>query len=300
MRQTAAGRRARALVAGLGLVAVMLLTGTSSAVGGTTSALAASYLVIDRPTNTVLAAGDPEAPFRAASVVKLLIALDYLHRAGPPDTIPDADRQLLESMLRTSDDAAASVLWRSGGSAAIVERTATRLGLTGTRPPADPDIWGYTTITATDIARIYRHLLEQADPQTSGFILDALGDAARCAADGRDQSFGIPAAAPGPWAVKQGWSGFGPPEPNTRCDGTPAGPSPPTRWWRPTGPSAAGPPDLVREAMHTTGVIGPQQRLIVVVLTLHPDGTAYTDAAADLDNLTRRLYARATATRPLS
>jgi hypothetical protein len=49
--------------------------------------------------------------------------------------------------------------------------------------------------------------------------------------------------------------------------------------------------------MHTTGVIGPQQRLIVVVLTLHPDGTAYTDAAADLNSLTRRLYARAIATR---
>ena len=47
--------------------------------------------------------------------------------------------------------------------------------------------------------------------------------------------------------------------------------------------------------MHTTGVIGPQQRLIVVVLTLHPDGTTYTDATADLNNLTRRLYARVTA-----
>lgn len=47
--------------------------------------------------------------------------------------------------------------------------------------------------------------------------------------------------------------------------------------------------------MHTTGVIGPQQRLIVVVLTLHPDGTAHADAAADLDSLTRRLYARAIA-----
>ena len=253
----------------------------------------------DRPTNTVLAASDPDAPFRAASVVKLLIALDYLHRAGPPDTIPSGDRQLLESMLRTSDDAAASVLWRSGGSAAIVERTATRLGLTGTRPPADPDIWGYTTITAADIARIYRHLLEQAEPQTSGFILDALRDAARCAADGRDQYFGIPAAAPRPWAVKQGWSGFGPPDPGTGCDGTPAEPSPPAPWWRPTSPSepSAVPPDLVREAMHTTGVIGPQQRVIVVVLTLHPDGTAYADAAADLNNLTRRLCARATATR---
>ena len=46
--------------------------------------------------------------------------------------------------------------------------------------------------------------------------------------------------------------------------------------------------------MHTTGVIGPQQRVIVVVLTLHPDGTTYTDAAAELNNLTRRLYTRAT------
>ena len=217
---------------------MLLLTDTSSAVGGTPTALEASYLVIDRPTNTVLAASDPKAPFRAASVVKLLIALDYLHRAGPPDTIPSGDRQLLESMLRTSDDAAASVLWRSGGSAAIVERTATRLGLTGIRPPADPDIWGYTTITAADIARIYRHLLEQADPQTSGFILDALRDAARCATDGRDQYFGIPAAAPRPWAVKQGWSGFGPPDPGTRCDVAPAGPSPPAPWWRPTRPPA--------------------------------------------------------------
>jgi hypothetical protein len=180
---------------------------------------------------------------RGELLVKLLIALDYLHRAGPPDTIPSADRQLLESMLRTSDDAAASALWRRGGSAAIVERTATRLGLTGTRPPADPEVWGYTTITvwgyttitATDTARIYRHLLDQADPQTSGFILDALSDAAQCAADGHDQYFGIPASAPRPWAIKQGWSGFGPPEPNTRCDGTQPG--------RPHRPAGGGRPD---------------------------------------------------------
>ena len=76
----------------------MLLTDTSSAVGGTTTALAASYLVIDRPTNTVLAASDPKAPFRAASVVKLLIALDSkddrswkFHMAAAANAVFDAD-----------------------------------------------------------------------------------------------------------------------------------------------------------------------------------------------------------------
>jgi hypothetical protein len=47
--------------------------------------------------------------------------------------------------------------------------------------------------------------------------------------------------------------------------------------------------DRVSEALHTTGTVGADDRTIVAVLTLHPDGTAFARAAADLTTLVRGL-----------
>ncbi|WP_432828303.1 hypothetical protein [Dactylosporangium sp. CA-092794] len=51
--------------------------------------------------------------------------------------------------------------------------------------------------------------------------------------------------------------------------------------------------DLVREALHTTGTVGTDDRSIVVVLTLHPDGTSFSSASTAVSKLTRaRNWAR--------
>ena len=77
-------------------------------------------LVLDRASRTTRAEHDAHEQFRSASLVKLVVALDLLERP----VVTDTDRLLVGSMLRASDDDAASVLWAREGSAAIVARTA--------------------------------------------------------------------------------------------------------------------------------------------------------------------------------
>ncbi|WP_174550887.1 hypothetical protein [Actinomadura latina] len=210
--------------------------------------------------------------FRSASVVKILIALDYLerHRASA------ADRALLESMLRSSDDQAATEFWRRGGQGKIIERMVGRAGLAETAPPPaeKPGFWGYTALSARDVVKTYRYLLEKVPEGRREFVLGQLRKSTPCAKDGFDQTFGIPRAVKRPWAVKQGWSGFGdvPAEPCGR-GARPAA-------WRPDL-------GLGRPVLHTTGVVGDK---IVVVLTLQPAGSSFRAAAARITTLTRDVY----------
>jgi hypothetical protein len=115
-----------------------------------------------------------------------------------------------------------------------------------------------------------------ADPSSRALIMGHLHQAKRCAADGRDQYFGIPQVVPGPWAVKQGWSGFGRQPADTDC--------------RHPGPDtpAAGPYTL----MHTSGTICADDRKIMVVLTRDPAHTTWQNSADHLTALTAGAYQR--------
>jgi hypothetical protein len=260
-----------------------------------------SYLVVDRATGEIRAERDAHAQYRSASLVKLLIALDYFETRGPDFEIPPEDRALLEPMLRASDDQAASTLWVREGWELIVERMVDQLGLTDTEPPADRRIWGYTAISAADVARIDEYLLVEAAPLARDFILGNLRKATQCASDGRDQYFGIPRAVDESWAVKQGWSGHGDVEPGQECaeptparsDGelTPPGASPVARDAAIYPQTAEGPDiDLTLHAMHTSGIIGAADDTIMVMLSLHAEGTSYEHSADRLTALTRSLY----------
>ncbi|MFJ9539223.1 hypothetical protein ACIRPX_18435 [Streptomyces sp. NPDC101225] len=259
--------------------------------------------VFDRTTGRYTEQLNAETQFRSASVVKLLLALDVLWDLGPDHQVPAADRTRLEAMLRGSDDGVASYYWTQRGGSRIIERTATRLGLTGTAPPpaAYPGHWGYTALTASDTVRIYRYLLDQAPAAVREVVMGNLRRSTRCANDGYDQRFGIPSASVGPWAVKQGWSGFTSGGP-TADAGTPAATSaaaPASR--RTRGATEAAPPrhpttaastatvDLARPALHSTGTVGADDRAIVAVLTLHPVGTPYGSAYTHLTHLVASL-----------
>jgi hypothetical protein len=274
----------------------------------TLSGTSVSFVVMDR-SGEIWAEREAHAQYRSASLVKLLIALDYFDSRGPGVEIPAEDRALLESMLRSSDDEAASELWARDGWETIVRRMADRLGLTDTEPPADRRVWGYTATSALDVARIYQYLLNEADPSVGEFIVGNLSRATRCATDGQDQYFGIPSAVDEPWAVKQGWSGYAEVVSGEECpehldsdmaDGEKAGrgtaPAPPeevpairdsaTRAQVDRGPHI----DLTRAAMHTSGVIGTGHGMIVVLLSLHPPGAAYQDCAEQVTAITRAIY----------
>lgn len=239
--------------------------------GGITAGVA----VFDRQANTFTDVLNPDLQFRSASVVKLLIALDHLWDRGPEYDIPAADRARLVVMLRSSDDDAASYYWERLGGADIIDRMVPRLGLTHTAgPPAThPGFWGYVAFTAADTVRIYRYLLDQAPAAVRDFVMGNLHQATRFGSDGFDQYFGIASVFDPAFSIKQGWSGFA----GSSGFGTDR-----------AKPVAAG-VDLTREALHTTGTVGTGDRTIVVVFTLHPDGTPYGKAYTDLTRLTRTL-----------
>ncbi|NEC85117.1 hypothetical protein [Streptomyces sp. SID12501] len=286
---------------------------TSAAQAQIPAGVTAGVVVYDRQTGTFTEQVNASMQFRSASVVKLLLTLDFFRDRGPNYTIPAADRALLEPMLRSSYDEAADHYWVARGGPAIIDRMVTQLGLSDTvGPPAGMEgFWGYTAISARDTVKIYRYILEQAPAPVREFIMTNLRQSTRCASDAFDQHFGIAAAFDRPWAVKQGWSGeyedgtCGPSgasnaeaasktsvsktsAPNPAADNAPeAGSESAAR--TPAVTRAAAQVDLARPALHTTGTVGTGDRAIVAVLTLHPVGTSYGKAYTDLGRLTRSL-----------
>ncbi|MER5643901.1 hypothetical protein [Streptosporangium sp. NPDC002524] len=299
----------------------------------------AGYVVFDRQAAKVTEYRNAHRRFRSASVVKILIAIDFLESRK---SVSSRDLALLKVMLRVSDDGAATSFWTRGGQGRIVQRMARKLRLTDTvPPPADkPGFWGYTSLSAMDVVTTYRYLLDRAAPGVRDLILGHLRRSGQCGSDGFDQHFGIPRAVRGPWAIKQGWSGYGS-TPPVRCRPTtspagapvpagrpaslaasesasvpvsasgsgsvPASVSAPVSVARPASggvpPAAqvvpaeqvtsaqAGPvPDLGRPVLHTTGLVGPKERWIVVLLTAHPAGTTWQRSTAQTTKLAREVH----------
>ena len=198
-----------------------------------------SAIVFDRAAGRYLLAENPDRPFQSASLVKLLIALDVL-TSRPAD---ERARARLKLMLSTSDDAVASQFWAAGGGGSIVRRMVAALQLSAA-PPEPDRFWGYTSITAQDMVTIYRHIMDGLAPADRELILSSLRAAPRFAADGYDQYFGVPDGLPGlPWAIKQGWS------------------------------SGRG---VV--AVHSTGLVGAEDRYIVVLMTEQPAAVGWRTA----------------------
>ena len=146
-----------------------------------------------------------DRPFPTASLVKLFLAEDVLHRARTGAILlTPADRAQLELMIRSSDDPAASDAWVRFGGAQAVRDVAVRYGLTGTAPPRRWGQWGETTTTANDLARFLARLPVIAHPDDAEALLGWMRTATPIASDGFDQEFGVFGTLPGA-AVKQGW-----------------------------------------------------------------------------------------------
>ncbi|GAB3705946.1 hypothetical protein GCM10027598_07720 [Amycolatopsis oliviviridis] len=206
-----------------------------------------SIAVYDRVAKKTTVSLKSERSYTSASLVKILIALESLQAGTPSATV--------QRMLSVSDDGIASSLWTAHGGPAIVTRWAGRIGLSGTRPPEDPGRWGDTRITAADIAKIYRYLLDQVSAGTRATIMRALSGATENGSDGIRQYFGIPDAVGDlPWSIKQGWA---------CCRGS--------------------------RILHSSGVVGKDDRYIVVVLTSQPSSTTYPGAGRRVTEVVKAL-----------
>jgi hypothetical protein len=171
---------------------------------------AISVAILDRANDRILSNGNDQL-VAIASVAKLFIADDLLSQesGGSADDsrLSTADRQALDSMLRSSDDDAAETFWAQRGEAIITD-VAGRYGLTSTAPPSDGRWWN-TMSSASDLVHYYDMLLNGSgglSRERAKIIVDDLAQSTAIGTDGYPQRFGIPDGLYAePVAVKQGW-----------------------------------------------------------------------------------------------
>ncbi|MFC4852068.1 serine hydrolase [Actinophytocola glycyrrhizae] len=168
--------------------------------------------VLDVHTGELVVGGDGERLFMAASLSKLILAVDVLdrHRAEERSLDP-ADLELLTRALSASDDNAMNVLWGRFDGAGGVDRVATRLGLSASLPAGSAEMWGDIEVTAADMVRLYRHVLRDMAPEDGAVIVGALAAARAVATDGFEQHYGLlhQGASPEHYA-KQAWVPYSP------------------------------------------------------------------------------------------
>jgi hypothetical protein len=154
--------------------------------------------VLDRRTGSTYSYAATKQ-FRTASIVKVGILATLLlqaNRAGR--ALTSAEKALAATMIKNSDNDAASALWRRTGG---ISATMSTFGLTSTRQGSDGD-WGETMTTAEDQIRLLAQLADPAGAVPGGsYVLDLMASVAS------DQDWGVSAAAHAgeKTALKNGW-----------------------------------------------------------------------------------------------
>jgi len=121
-----------------------------------------------------------------------------------------------------------------------VIEVAQRYGLSSLTPASPPAEWELTSVSATDIARYYDLFVRQTPQVDRDYVLGLLRRISPAAGDGFNQVFGLATAFAGETVgIKQGWM----------CC--------------PDGNSY----------LHSTGLVGSDNRYSVAILTLEPNGS---------------------------
>lgn len=206
--------------------------------------------VQDRTTGKVFAGKYADQQFYAASVVKLFLITEILtQREAGQAQVSATDVSLMQRALSASDDNAMDALWEQFDGPALISDLISALDLTETTAPTDTAQWGETLISARDTITVYDYVLTRLDTADRELILDALAAATPSGADGFDQSFGLLDRSLTPAAkAKQGWMSYGP-----------------------------------EYLLHTTGLLGSDNRYVVAVLTSQPAAAGW-DAARSTDD----------------
>jgi hypothetical protein len=236
---------------------------------GTQFAAAAQYAaargqvgisVLDRATGQVYENGAlAHTQMRSASVPKALVAESLIRRSrSGVITLTANDRALLEKMVTQSDDAAMSSLYVKFGGLGMVTEVIGRYGLSEIGGPPVAGYWGMFQITAHDIVKFYDGVLDGGlQPADRTYFVDLMRRATPFGSDGFDQFFGIPRGLPNQvWGVKQGWM----------C-------------------CQEG-----KRRLHTTGILGADNRFAVAVLSTVPDTSSYAYSAETLTGVVQRLF----------
>ncbi len=200
----------------------------------------AGVAVLDRLTGSYVDNGaGAHTAMGSASVIKVLMAEEILHRAALGQIqLGPMEYSRMEAMLVDSNDPAASSLYTQFGGAGLIMAALTRHDLSESAAPTDPQYWGNTKITAYDVVTFYDSVLDGSLPAPSrDYLFGLLRRLAPIASDGFGQLFGLAGGDPTlNAAVKQGWM--------CCLDGV--------------------------RSVHSTAVLGAQDRYVVVILTQYP------------------------------
>ena len=143
--------------------------------------------------------------FDTASIVKVDILAALLLRVQDAGRgLTRRERTYAEAMIRDSDNASATALWKAIGGARGLAEANGRFGLTGTEG-GDGPLWGLTRTTAADQLVLLRQVFGDGP---DGSALDEgsreyLRGLMRDIAAGQD--WGVSAAGPVGFALKNGW-----------------------------------------------------------------------------------------------
>jgi hypothetical protein len=235
-----------------------LVKQVESAVLGASPGADIGFEVFDRDLGTsgdVMASSNADTPIYTASVVKLLIAIDALHREDWAPSTSTSDE--ITTMLEGSDDSVASDFWDRNGENEIVTRMVDLIGLKHTLLPTITGQWGMAKMSASDVVATYQFIAHDMPAASNTLIMNALYYAKMTADDGFPQYFGIPDGLPttATWSIKQGWM-------------------------------------ILNSAvvLNTTGVVGTGNRYVVVLLTSQ---SAYTSYATGRNAVTAGITALA-------
>ncbi|HXV93304.1 MAG TPA: serine hydrolase [Pseudonocardia sp.] len=234
-----------------GLAPAAVEAAQATAAGSTELAVA----VLDRATGELTTGERGREPFYTASLSKVVVAVDVLDRRRSEGlSVSAEDLTLLQRALGPSDDEAMNVLWTRFDGVGAIGRVAARLGLYETTAPRDPSQWGEVSTSAADTVRLWEYVLGAMPAADRDFLVDAMEAAPAVARDGFDQAFGLLSRSVdgpgGPGAVaKQGWM---------CCF---------SRQYH----------------LHSVGVVGPDERFLVALLSRLPRDPGWDTARTELD-----------------
>ena len=136
--------------------------------------------------------------YRSASIVKAMLLVAYLRRSDVRRRpLRAGERALLDPMIRMSDNGAADAVQARVGLAAL-NALARRVGMRHFIPHP---VWGGSTVTASDQARLFLRIDRLVPPRHRAYALRLLRGIVPA------QRWGLPAARPAGWriAFKGGW-----------------------------------------------------------------------------------------------
>ncbi len=180
-----------------------------SAAGSAAGSADVAVAAIDLGTGDEAAGAAGAVAFPAASLAKLVVAIDVLDRRRLDGLrVDDHDLELLARMLGPSDDAAMNEFWNRFDGAHAAGRVRDRLALSKLDDPSQPGKWGDMEVCPLDMARLWRHVLRELPAPDRDLLVNDARAAPAIAADGFDQGFGLlspQVRGPNEALGKQGW-----------------------------------------------------------------------------------------------